>query len=149
MFVWVKQANTHHTVSQSVLFYSIPVKIKHMHVRTRRCGVHHGCVCRYREVRQEAWLQVRLDGRVHLHAVIQGFPPTGLQEREREGSRVRSTHSKCQCQSSGRGRRTELRQTWMRKSLALLSMCLLSNKAKIRDKRTAFPSAPNTQPSSP
>lgn len=66
-----------------------------MHVHTWRCGVHHGCVCRYGEVWQEAWLLVRLDSRVHLHAVIQGFSTTGLQEREGSTS-MRSMNSKYQ-----------------------------------------------------
>lgn len=153
----VKLANRDCVASQSVLLYSIPVNIRPshfsgrmglMHVRTRRGGVHHGCVCRYREVRSEAWLLVSLDGRVHLHAVIQGLSPTGLQGRARERQQ---SEINAQRVSGGHRERGKCPSppTCMRKSLALVSMYLLSKKAKTRDKKTAFPSAPNTQPSSP
>lgn len=161
---WVKLPNTYCVVSwfwikesPSFLFCSIHVKIRPSHF----WGLNGTYVRTYLELWRTSRLCLQVlrgvVGRLAPCQVRQPSPPPrrhpGLhhdrpaRDREKDGSSVRSMHS--ECQESIRKVKNWVLPTWMRKSLALLSIYLLSKQAKIRDKRTAFPSAPYTQPSSP
>lgn len=145
---------------------------------TGRRGVHHRCIDRNRAMLQKAGLCncAGIDW-IHLHTIIQSTSPTGLQtqqqdkvlsythlnersslshlsiiihhmierkrmlmERVKVKSRQSSSVSVCVVGSL---------PTCMRNTLDLVSMYSLSKYAKMLDSRTGFPSAPNTQPSSP